>query len=101
MKVELSPEVKDYLHKKHKDVIEVYARKNYSERLDDNAPRQLVVHFGVPEENILGQFESYEVEGFKLYIEKDIVEGHQDVIVHMSKLLGVKFMDVDGLELHR
>lgn len=100
MKIELSADVKQYLHRKHKDVLEVYARRNYSERLDDNAPLELEIHFGTPEARLMDQFASYDVEGFKLYIEKDIIDENKDVLIHLGRVLGMKHIEIEGLEVH-
>ncbi len=97
MKIELSPEVKDYLHKKHKDVLEVYARHVYYERLGEPV-KQLEIHFGIPETGIADQFTAYDIEGFKVYIEKDLVDEQHDVLIKIGHVLGFKHLEVDGLK---
>lgn len=99
MKIELSQEVKDYLHKKHKEVLEVYAHKVYYERIGEPI-KQLEIRFGTPDSSLMDQFEAFDVEGFKLYIEKDIMDENKDIMIHMSKILGFKYLDADGLEVH-
>lgn len=98
MKVVMSPDLKDYLHKKHKEVLEVYVTKKF-ERLGVEI-NQLEIKFDAPDSDHKGEFESYDVEGFKVYVEKDLINENKDILIHLEKLLGMKHIEVDGLEIH-
>lgn len=99
MRIELSPEVKEYLHRKHKEVLEIYVERVYYERMLEGLPH-LEVKFGAPKEKDMPQFEAQEVEGFRVYIEKDLIREDQDVLIHLGKMLGMKRIEVEGLEVH-
>ena len=100
MKITLSPEVETYLAKKHKDVLEVYVERIYSTHMMENISH-LEVKYGAPRENIRDRFSSYDVDGFKVYIENDLIDEEKDVFIHLEKFLGLKYLEVDGLKIHQ
>lgn len=99
MKVTLSPELKEYLHKKHREVIEVYVTKIYFERQLEPY-LHVEIDFKAPENVVASQFELYDVEGFKVYIEKDIINENQDILFHLGKVFLMKHVEVEGLEVY-
>ena len=100
MKIILTPEVEEYLHHKHKEVLEVYVDKIYSTHMME-AVSHLEIKYGAPRKEILDNFSFYEVDGFKIYIENSLIkEESEDIILHLEKFLGFKYIEIDGLKRH-
>lgn len=100
MKITLSPEVETYMAKKHKEVLEVFVEKIYSTHMMETISH-LEVKYGAPHEDVKDKFTSYDVDGFKVYIENDLIDEEKDVFIHLEKFLGLKYLEVDGLNRHQ
>jgi hypothetical protein len=96
MKISLSPEVEQYLAKKHKDAIEVFVEKTYTTTLDNLT--HIEIKFGAPDPKKQDKFTVMEVHGFKVYVESTLVNEESDIRVHLEKHLGMKSLEVDGLQ---
>lgn len=99
MKITLSPEVEEYLHHKHKEVLEVFVEKVYSTHMMESIAH-LEIKYGAPRQELQNQFSTFDVDGFKIYIENDLLDEDKDVFFHLEKFLGLKYLEVDGLKRH-
>jgi hypothetical protein len=99
VKIILSPEVEEYLHHKHKEVLEVFVERVYSTHMMESIAH-LEIKYGAPHKDVITQFSTYDVDGFKIYIENDLISEDQEVFFHLEKFLGLKYLEVDGLKRH-
>jgi hypothetical protein len=99
VKITLSPEVEEYLHHKHKEVLEVFVEKIYSTHMMEPVSH-LEIKYGAPHSNIRDKFKTFDIDGFKVYIEDDLLDENTDVMFHLEKFLGLKYIEVDGLKRH-
>lgn len=97
VKVTLSPELEQYLVNKHKEAIEVYAEKTYSTMLEPLT--HIEIKMGIPDKKVADQFTMIEIDGFKVYIESDLVTDESEVKLHLEKHLLTKSIEVDGVSL--
>lgn len=99
MKITLSPEVEEYLHHKHKEVLEVFVERVYSTHMMESIAH-LEIKYGAPHKDVKDKFTLYEVDGFQIYLENDLIDEEKDVMIHLEKFLGFKYLEVDGLKRH-
>ena len=99
MHVELSPEVKTYLSRKHKDILEVYCRHIPYTKFGA-AHYQLEIHFEKPETFEVEKFTTVDVEGFRVYIESDLIDDQHDIMIKLKEALGFKHLEVEGIKEH-
>lgn len=91
MTIRMTDEVKEYLEKKHKKEIEVYVHRLY---YGVGGPMSHVeVTMGVPATYQLEHFKKYDVEGFSVYVETDLVDDH-DIMIKLDHLLGLKHLEI-------
>ncbi len=91
MTIKMTDEVKEYLEKKHKHTVEVYAHRLFSGY--DGPISHVEVTMNVPASINLDNFQEFLVDDFKVYVEKPLVDEHE-IMIKLDHLLGMKHLEV-------
>lgn len=91
MTIRMTDEVKEYLEKKHRKDIEIFVHRLY---YGVGGPMSHIeVTMGVPATYELAHFQCYTVEGFNVYVEKELVDD-RDIMIKLDHLIGMKHLEV-------
>lgn len=90
MTIKMSDEVKEYLEKKHKHSVEIFAHRLF---LGYDGPISHVeVTMHVPASIDPDAFQEFIVDDFKVYVEKPLVDEH-NIMIKLDHLLGLKRLE--------
>lgn len=91
MTIKMTDEVKEYLEKKHKHTVEIFAHRLFSGYEGPISHVEVTMH--VPANINPENFQEFVVDNFKVYVEKQLVDEHE-IMIKLDHLLGLKHLEV-------